>query len=214
MALSVLFAVFALIAIISGFMVVTARHPVKAVLSLIVAFVATSGNWMLLQAEFLSLVLVVVYVGAVMVLFLFVVMMLDVEKAEAKASFVVYWPFAGGLAILFFVLLMNLIGHMPLPQNTPDWDFNLSNITQVGLNLFTYDLYPFEIAALILLGAMIASIALTFRGRNPNSKAQKINQQLQANRKDRLKMVEMAVEKKPEAGILEPEVIATEEKPQ
>ena len=208
MGLNILFGIFALIAVVSGLMVVTARNPVKAVLSLIVAFVATAGTWMLLQAEFLSLVLVVVYVGAVMVLFLFVVMMLDIEKTEAKASFVVYWPFAGGLAILFFVLLLNLVGHIPLSQVNPNWDFNQSNVLQVGLNLFTNDLYPFEIAALILLAAMIASIALTFRGRNPSTKTQKVNQQVQANPKSRLKMVEMPSEKTEQ---IEEVIVVTEE---
>lgn len=201
MVLTVLFAVFALIAVISGILVITARHPVKAVLSLIVTFVATSGTWMLLQAEFLSLVLIVVYVGAVMVLFLFVVMMLDVEKT--KHNLVVYWPFAGGIAIVLFVLLLNLIGYMPLAQIMPNWDLTKSNILQVGVSLFSTNLYPFEIAAVILLVAMIAAIALTFRGRNPSVKSQRADMQVQVKAAERLKLVDIErpqpVEIKPSA---------------
>ena len=102
---NVLFVILAAIPAISGLLVVTSRHPVKAVLSLVVTFVATAGTWMLLQAEFLSLVLIVVYVGAVMVLFLFVVMMLNVEAAGKRPGFVRYWPLALGVAVLFFYLL-------------------------------------------------------------------------------------------------------------
>lgn len=195
MVISVLFTIFACIAILSGLMVITARHPVKAVLSLIVTFVATAGTWMLLQAEFLSLVLVVVYVGAVMVLFLFVVMMIDVDNAQDKMGFVKYWPFAGALGVLFFAMLINLIGHFPLEAPTQTWDLTQSNVNQVGMNLFSNNLYPFEIAAVILLAAMIAAIALTFRGHNPSSKTQKIGEQLKARPKDRLKLVDMPTEK-------------------
>ncbi len=172
-------------------MVVTARHPVKAVLSLVVAFVATAGTWMLLEAEFLSLVLVVVYVGAVMVLFLFVVMMLDVEQAEKKANFVSYWPFAATVAVLFFVMLVNLIGHLALATPTPDLVFDVSNVLQIGLALFTNYLYPFELAAVILLVAMIAAIALTFRGARPGKKTQIMSAQIKVKARDRLRMVDM-----------------------
>ena len=191
MAQTILFIIFALIALLSGLMVVTARHPVKAVLSLVVAFVATAGTWMLLEAEFLSLVLVVVYVGAVMVLFLFVVMMLDVEKASIKANFVDYWPFAAVVAVLFFVMLVNLIGHMRLATPAPSLVFDVSNVLQIGLALFTYYLYPFELAAVILLVAMIAAIALTFRGARPGKKTQVTSEQVKVKASDRLRMVDM-----------------------
>lgn len=191
MALDILFSIFAVVALLSGLFVITARNPVKAVLSLIVCFVATAGSWMLLQAEFLSLVLIVVYVGAVMVLFLFVVMMLDVEQAEKKASFVRYWPFAGALGILLFCLLIDLIAHIQLPALTLDWNFSQSNVAIVGFNLFTQDLYPFEIAALILLAAMIAAISLTFRGRNPSTRSQKIHEQVRVKAHDRLRLVDI-----------------------
>ena len=186
-----LFVIFALIALFSGLMVITARNPVKAVLSLIVCFIATAGTWMLLQAEFLSLVLVVVYVGAVMVLFLFVVMMLDVEKVEKKSGFVHYWPFAAVLGIALYCLLINFLARITLPNLAPNWDLSQSNVLQVGMNLFTADLYPFEIAAVILLTAMIAAIALTFRGRSPSTKSQRISAQVRVKAKDRLRMIDM-----------------------
>lgn len=191
MAVTIVFAVLALLAVLSGILVITARNPVKAVLALIVCFVATAGIWMLLQAEFLSLVLIVVYVGAVMVLFLFVVMMLDVSRAEEKASLVKYWPFAAALGLLFYAMLINIIGHMQIAAITATWDFTQSNVLQVGQNLFTTSLYPLEIAAVILLVAMIAAIALTFRGRNPITKVQKISEQVKVRAQDRLKMVDI-----------------------
>ncbi len=191
MAQTILFVIFALIALLSGLMVVTARHPVKAVLSLVVTFGATAGTWMLLEAEFLSLVLIVVYVGAVMVLFLFVVMMLDVEKAEKKANFVDYWPFAVVVALLFFVMLVNLMGHITLATPSPTLVFDVSNVLQIGLALFTFYLYPFELAAVILLVAMISAIALTFRGGRPGKKTQIISAQVKVKATDRLRMVDM-----------------------
>ncbi len=199
MAQTILFVIFALLALLSGLMVVTARHPVKAVLSLVVTFVATAGTWMLLEAEFLSLVLVVVYVGAVMVLFLFVVMMLDVEKAEKKANLVAYWPFAITIAVLFFVMLVNLIGHMNLANPAPTLVFTVSNVLQIGLSLFTQYLYPFELAAVILLVAMVAAIALTFRGPRPGKKVQNMNAQIKVKASDRLRLVDMPFATKEES---------------
>lgn len=191
MAFTVFFYLFATIAVISALCVVTARNPVKSVLALVVTFIAMAGNWMLLQAEFLSLVLVVVYVGAVMVLFLFVVMMLDVEHSERREGFVAYWPFAVVLAAVLFGLLVSLFRAFPLAMVTNTWNLNNSNLPQVGLNLFTAQLYPFEIAALILLVAMIAAISLTFRGRQKTDKGQVISRQLKVSAKDRLKLLDL-----------------------
>ena len=192
MGLSIFFILFSIIAVLSALMVVFAPNPVKAVLSLVVTFVAVAGTWMLLQAEFLSLVLVVVYVGAVMVLFLFIVMMLDVERAKQKEGLVAYWPFALALAVLLCVCLINLTGHFALAASTNSLNFTDSNIRQIGLYLFTYDLYPFELAALVLLVAMVATISLTFRGRRTDTKTQIINQQLKASAKTRLKLLDIA----------------------
>ncbi len=191
MVLTLFFMVFALVAIVSSIMVVTARNPVKSVLSLVVTFVAVAGTWMLLQAEFLSLVLVVVYVGAVMVLFLFVVMMLNVEHVAQQKNWVSYWPFALGLALLLGISLLNLLSRFVLGASSGSWNLDNSNLQQVGLNLFTQQLYPFELAALILLAAMIAAISLTFRGRNMDDKGQVISRQIRVSAKDRLKLIDV-----------------------
>jgi NADH-quinone oxidoreductase subunit J len=191
MALTLFFLIFAAIAIVSAILVVTARNPVRSVLALVVTFIAVAGTWMLLQAEFLSLVLVVVYVGAVMVLFLFVVMMLDVERAEQKRGFVAYWPFALMVAVALAICLYNLLHRFTLAAPTNTWNLTLSNLQQVGINLFTYQLYPFELAALILLAAMIAAISLTFRGRQKNDKAQVVSRQVKVSAQERLKLVDV-----------------------
>lgn len=191
MVVTLFFYVFAVIAIASALLVITARNPVKSVLSLVVTFIAIAGTWMLLNAEFLSLVLVVVYVGAVMVLFLFVVMMLDVERSERKHGFVNYWPFAFLVALALFIALFNILHRFTLPAPTNTWDVNGSDLTQVGMNLFTQQLYPFELAALVLLAAMIAAISLTFRGRQKNDKAQVVSRQIKVSARERVKLVDV-----------------------
>ncbi len=187
----ILFVILAVVAVLSGVMVVTSRHPVRAVLSLVVTFVATAGTWILLQAEFLSLVLIVVYVGAVMVLFLFVVMMLNVEQTEKVRGFVQYWPVALIIAVLFFLLLIDLIGSMHVATPTPDWDFSVSNVLQVGVALFSYYLYPIVLAAVLLLAAMVAAIALTLREKPRNERTQKVSEQVKVKASDRLRMVDL-----------------------
>lgn len=191
MALTIFFYFFAGLAVLSSLFVVTARNPVKSVLSLVVTFIAMAGTWMLLQAEFLSLVLVVVYVGAVMVLFLFVVMMLNVEHSREKEGFVAYWPFAVALVVALFVLLINLLRHFVLAPATNSWNLSNSDLQQVGMNLFTAQLYPFELAALILLAAMIAAISLTFRGRQKTDKGQVVSRQVKVSARDRLKLMDV-----------------------
>lgn len=188
---NVLFVILAAVAVISGLLVVSARHPVKAVLSLVVTFVATAGVWMLMEAEFLSLVLIVVYVGAVMVLFLFVVMMLNVEAAGKRPGFVRYWPLALIVALLFFYLLVNLIKPMAVGTPASDWDFSQSNVLQVGMALFSYYLYPLVLAGVILLAAMVAAIALTLRAKPRNEKAQKVAEQVKVKASERLRMVDL-----------------------
>ena len=182
------------VACVSAIGVISAAHPVKSVLFLVLAFVATAGIWMLLEAEFLSLVLIVVYVGAVMVLFLFVVMMLNVERSKTAEAFVTYWPFALAISIVFAAFLIAFVAPMTLATPVPDWDPNGSNVLQIGLSLFSDHLYPFEIAAVILLSAMVAAIALTFRGRRPNEKAQVIREQVKVKARDRLTLIDMPYE--------------------
>lgn len=199
MTTQILFYIFAGICVVSGLMVITSRNPVRAVLSLVVTFVSMACIWMLMEAEFLALALIVVYVGAVMVLFLFVVMMLDIDKAEIKASFVRYWPLAAvmGIGVIAIVIWAVGPGHFSLnyfPAPAPH-AADYSNVSELGMALFTNYLYPFELAAVLLLAAMIAAITLTFRGHRLGTKAQIPSKQVAVKASDRLQIVKMDVEK-------------------
>lgn len=196
----VLFWIFAVITIIGSLSVITSRNPVRAVLSLVGTFIAGACIWLILNAEFLALALVVIYVGAVMVLFLFVVMMLNIEAATRRASFVSYWPFSVVIALLLLGMLIALVGpahfghaKYPTPPLSPP-DF--SNIKQLGMALFTQHVYPFELAAVLLLAAMVAAIALTHRGKQGSPKTQNIQSQIATKASDRLKIVDMKSEPK------------------
>lgn len=191
----ILFYIFAGLTLLAGLSVIISRNPVQAVLSLVLAFISASCVWLLLEVEFLALALIVIYVGAVMVLFLFVVMMLNINTATKRASFVPYWPMSLILGILFIIILISWVGpaHFGLSQypapaaENPDF----SNIQALGLELFTSYLYPFELAAMLLLAAMIASIALTYRGRSLNTKNQNPADQINTNPKDRVVLINL-----------------------
>ncbi|MDH5432850.1 MAG: NADH-quinone oxidoreductase subunit J [Gammaproteobacteria bacterium] len=179
--------------IFSALMVISSKNSVKAALFLVLSFVGAAGIWMLLEAEFLAISLVVVYVGAVMVLLLFVVMMLDVDYAALKQGFVKKLPLALLISIGFFLMLYRFIdgsfdseAYAAPAAKAADY----SNIKEIGRVLYTEYVLAFEIAAVILFVAIIAAIALTFRGRR-NRKTQNINKQLQANKENRLKIVKM-----------------------
>jgi NADH-quinone oxidoreductase subunit J len=195
----IIFYVFAALLILSAFMVITVRNPVHAALFLVAAFFCSAAIWLLLEAEFLAIVLVLVYVGAVMVLFLFVVMMLDVNLARLREGFARYLP-VGALVALAMVASMILVVRsgqfgattFPAPEHGPGY----SNTGELGHALFTEYLYPFEIAGAILLVAIIAAIALTMRPRRM-TKAQRVAQQVAARRAERVKLVKMEAEKKP-----------------
>lgn len=190
----IVFYSFAAWLIFAALMVISSKNSVKAALFLVLTFVSASAIWMLLEAEFLALSLVVVYVGAVMVLLLFVVMMLDVDFAALSQGFVKKLPFALIISISFFIILYSFITHgdfsstaFPNPEaKAADY----SNIKELGRVLYTDYVIPFEIAAVILLVAIISAIALTFRGRR-NRKVQNVGAQLMANKKNRLKIVKM-----------------------
>lgn len=180
--------------IFAALMVVSSKHSVKAALFLVLSFASASAIWMLLEAEFLAISLIVVYVGAVMVLLLFVVMMLDVDYAALRQGFVSKLPLAMLISASFFTLLYAFITHgffspeaYPQPEAKPA---DYSNIKELGRILYTDYVIAFEIAAVILLVAIIAAIALTFRGRR-NRKVQNIAKQLQANKRNRLKVIKM-----------------------
>lgn len=191
------FYTFSALAILSAIMVIASQNPVKAVLFLVFTFFCTAGIWMMLESEFLSIVLVLVYVGAVMVLFLFVVMMLDIEVDDLKKPFVKHWPIGLVIAGLMVALMVMVVGkqhfgldQVPLPEALPK---DYSNVKVLATLLYSNYLLPFEIAGVILLVAMIAAIGLTFRGPR-DAKTQKIHLQTQVTKKQRLTIVKMPSE--------------------
>lgn len=180
-------------------MVITIRNPVKAALFLVMAFVTCSGVWILLEAEFLAITLVLVYVGAVMVLFLFVVMMLDVDLAQLKEGFTRYLPIGVLIAIIVFVEIAMVVGpaRFGLEQfpNPVAHDADYSNTKELGRILYTQYVYAFELAAVILVVAIVAAIALTLRDKR-QTRYISVEEQLKANRGNRVRKVKMAAEKK------------------
>ncbi|VAW94369.1 NADH-ubiquinone oxidoreductase chain J [hydrothermal vent metagenome] len=200
----ILFYAFATMMLLSALMVITVRNPVRSALFLVLTFVSSSALWLIMQAEFLAIVLVLVYVGAVMVLFLFVVMMLDVNLTRLKEGFISYLPVGLGIAGLFGGMLTYLLYHMKAtdvqtkmrslyPPAAKPADY--SNTEEIGLVLYTDYVYPFEIASVILLVAIVAAIALTFRRRS-NRKYQNPDEQVAVKRDDRIRIVKMDTEEK------------------
>lgn len=198
MAEKFLFYVFALITVWASVMVITRKNPVHSVLFLVLAFVTSAALWVLLEAEFLGIVLILVYVGAVMVLFLFVVMMLDVDLAALRAGFVQNLPLAGLVAAVMAVEILLIVGPgnfgldaFPKPEPL---GAEVSNTRELGLLLYTVYIYPVEIAAVILLLAIVAAIRLTLR-RRPDNKAVDPAQQVRVRKgPDRVRLVKMAAE--------------------
>ena len=199
---SALFYVFSAVLLLAAFRVITARNPVHAALFLVLAFFQASGVWMLLQAEFLSITLVLVYVGAVMVLFLFVVMMLDINLDTLRQGFWQHFPLAATVgAVVALELAAVLMGGFrvseapALAQAAPTaagaMPAQISNTRELGVALYTHYLYPLQIAAAILLVAMVAAIALTLRKRK-DSKFQNPSEQVRVRAKDRVEIIKMA----------------------
>jgi len=192
---TIVFYAFAALIVFSALRVITARNPVHAVLYLVLAFISSSGIWMLLEAEFLAITLVLVYVGAVMVLFLFVVMMLDINLVRLREGFWRWLPFGAALAgLMAFEMIWVLgskdsSGKMTAIKHAADY----SNTKELGRLIYTDYVYPFEIAAVILLVAMVAAIALTLR-RRKDAKAQVISDQIAVRKVDRLHIVAMKSE--------------------
>jgi NADH-quinone oxidoreductase subunit J len=181
--------------LVAGVLVITARNPVHGALFLVLAFFTAAALWLLLGAEFLAIALVVVYVGAVMVLFLFVVMMLDINLERVREGFWRNLPLAlivGGVMVweMITILAFRIWGVEPRPQLPA----NYSNTRELGRVLYTDYAYAFEIAAVILLVAIIAAIALTLR-RRKDSRHQDPSQQVKARREDRVRLVSMPAEK-------------------
>jgi NADH-quinone oxidoreductase subunit J len=189
-----LFYAFAVVLLASGLRVVTARNPVHAALFLVLAFFTAAAIWLLLRAEFLAIALVVVYVGAVMVLFLFVVMMLDINLERVREGFWRNLPLAlvvGGVMVVeMFSILANRIWGTGATRQLPA---DYSNTKELGRVLYTQYAYAFEIAAVILLVAIIAAIALTLR-RRKDSRSQDPSSQVRARREERVQLVSMPAE--------------------
>ncbi len=210
----IVFYVFAGLTVLSAFMVVTQNNPVRCILFLVLAFFSSAVLWMLVQAEFLALILVLVYVGAVMTLFLFVVMMLNIDLESLKHRVFRYLPFALPVLVLLVGMLYNVL---PLQQFSTDVqpavetqrlasqdyqpgkpvskETELSNTAALGMILYTDYVFAFELAAVILLVAIIAAITLAHRHRPRTSKRQDILQQLLTRRSDRVRLVKMKTEK-------------------
>ncbi|HEY3177335.1 MAG TPA: NADH-quinone oxidoreductase subunit J [Casimicrobiaceae bacterium] len=189
------FYAFALILVFAGLRVITTRNPVHAALWLVLSFFTAAAIWILLQAEFLAITLVLVYVGAVMVLFLFVVMMLDVNFDSLRRQFRSYLPqgvIVGALVLLEMTLAVvsSAIGTTDVAPPLPTG----SNTKALGALLYTDYVYPFEIAAVVLLVAIIAAIALTHRKRKA-TRYQDPALQAKVRREDRVRIVQMPVEK-------------------
>ena len=195
----IVFYCFSAVLILAGAMVITVRNPVHAALFLVLAFFSSAGLWLLLEAEFLAIALVLVYVGAVMVLFLFVVMMLDINIAKLREGFARYFPVAALVAILMMVSLGLVVGRANFgfdrvpaaPAHAADY----SNTRELGLALFTDYVWPFEIAAVILLVAIIAAIALTLRSTR-QTKAPRPERQVAVRRADRVRVVKVEPERR------------------
>ena len=195
----ILFYVFATILVASALGVIVSRNPVHAALSLVLCFFTSAVLWLLIEAEFLAIVLVLVYVGAVMVLFLFVIMMLDINLEELRGGFVRYAWFGWIMAAIVVLEVAGVVltrklgidvtrGAVPLPAG-------YSNTRELGALLYTRYTYPLEIAAMVLLVAMVAAITLTLRHRG-GLKAQDINQQVAARASDRVRIIKMDPEQR------------------
>jgi NADH-quinone oxidoreductase subunit J len=196
--LQLVFYTFSAMAIGSATMVVASKNPVHGALSLVMTFVSMAGIWVILHAEFLALILVLVYVGAVMTLFLFVVMMLSVNMVSMREGFTKYLVVGVLLVALIVGLIVMVIGpahyslvHMPIPQQFPA---DYSNIEDLGLVIYTQYAYPFEIAAVLLLTSIVAAIALT-HGKGKKSKRQNVASQIAIQRDQRVRLVSMPSEK-------------------
>ena len=197
----IVFYAFSTIMVVAALGVVSARNPVHSALFLVLTFVATSAIWLLLEAEFLAIALVLVYVGAVMVLFLFVVMMLDINIARMREGMMRYAPIGAAIAILLIIQMAMVVG----PENfgldiqaysSPEKHAaDYSNTKELGRVLYTDYVYAFELASVILLVAIVAAIALTMR-RRPNTRHQSPGKQIQVMKEDRLRVVKMKAEEK------------------
>jgi NADH-quinone oxidoreductase subunit J len=196
----VLFYVFAAVLLVAALGVIASRNPVHSALFLVLAFVQSAFLWLLIEAEFLAITLVLVYVGAVMVLFLFVVMMLDVNVEELRKGFTRYLPLGAAVALIVVLEIGHVIWFrsqglqfLTRPEGMPA---DYSNTKELGAVLYTEHVYAFEIASVVLLLAIVAAITLTMRKR-PGLKVQDIAKQVAVRREDRVRIVKVESSKEP-----------------
>jgi NADH-quinone oxidoreductase subunit J len=198
MLVQVLFWIFASILAISALAMITVRNPVHSALLLVLCFFTSAAIWLLLEAEFLAVVLILVYVGAVMVLFLFVVMMLDINVEEVRARVTRYALFGGIVAgvVVFEIVSVVWTRSLGLDVTTgaQAQPANYSNTAELGKLLYTDYVYPFELAAVLLLIAIVAAISLTMRKRT-GLKLQDVAKQVAVRREDRVRIVKVAAER-------------------
>jgi NADH-quinone oxidoreductase subunit J len=196
---TILFFIFGIVLIGAALGVILSRNPVYSALLLVLCFFNSAVIWILLDAEFLGIVLVLVYVGAVMVLFLFVVMMLDVNLERLRSDFVGYWPLTVAVAgfVVFAIINVIVVKHLggAALKTAPALAANYSNTRSLGVELFTRYAYPAQVAAMILLVASVAAIVLTLRQRK-GGRPQDIAKQVAVQAKDRVRIVKMASEKR------------------
>ena len=195
---TILFYLFAGVLLLAALGVITSRNPVHSALFLVLAFFNSAVLWLLVEAEFLAIALVLVYVGAVMVLFLFVVMMLDVNVEKLREGFTRYAPIGAVVAVIVVVEIVNVVllrseGSDFVKQAVP-YPPGYSNTEALGSVLYTEHVYAFELAAVILLLAIVAAISLTMR-RRPGLKVQNIARQVAVRRDDRVRLVKVEAEK-------------------
>jgi NADH-quinone oxidoreductase subunit J len=193
-----LFYVFSAILVVAAARVITDRNPVHAALYLVLSFFSAAAIWMLLKAEFLAIVLVLVYVGAVMVLFLFVVMMLDIDMDKLRQGFWGYFPFAATIGVIIVLEMAAVLfrGFLTLESRVPEPAATIGNTRELGRLIYTQYVYGFEIAAVILLVAIVAAVALTLR-RRKDSKYYDPANAVKVKSGDRLRIVSMKSESEP-----------------
>ena len=190
-----LFYVFSAILVVAATRVITDRNPVHAALYLVLSFFSAAAIWMLLKAEFLAIVLVLVYVGAVMVLFLFVVMMLDIDMDKLRQGFWSYFPFAATIGVIIVLEMAAVLfrGFLTLDPRVPEASATIGTTRELGKLIYTQYVYGFEIAAVILLVAIVAAVALTMR-RRKDSKYYDPAEAVKVKSTDRLRIVSMKSE--------------------
>jgi NADH-quinone oxidoreductase subunit J len=200
MLVAILFWSFSAVLVGAALGVILSRNPVHAALYLVLCFFNAAVLWLLIEAEFLAIVLVLVYVGAVMVLFLFVVMMLDINVEELRRGFARNAPLGALVALIMVVELAYVLWvrqlDVDLPVTTVAAEEGVSNTAEIGAVLYTQYVYPFQLAAVVLLIAIVVAITLTMR-RRPGLKVQDISRQVSVRAADRVRLVKMPVDREP-----------------